>query len=158
MRMTLILIAVLFAFSKAVLAEEDAFSLFGLSKESDFATKAIPNCVMAPTPVFRILAEDVLQDSVRHYRRSAQEHNITWTYTEAGAQKILAFWEANQGKETQYVFGTFETQPSVWTFRPTKLSTNFAQFKQNWLKRRGETLFVRSEADVKTVTAALKSK
>src|SRR2546421_5672697 len=42
-------------------------------------------------PAIRILPEDVVQDSIRQFQRSTNKFRVMWTYTEAGAKKMLAF-------------------------------------------------------------------
>ena len=46
-----------------------------------------------PFPAFRILPEDVVQDSIRQVRFNTNNFAVRWTFTEAGARKILAFRE-----------------------------------------------------------------
>jgi hypothetical protein len=48
-------------------------------------------------PSIRILPKDVVQDSVKQLRMTTNQFTVRWTYTEAGAKKMLAFWKAHDG-------------------------------------------------------------
>jgi hypothetical protein len=84
----------------------------------------------------RILPEDVAQDSIQLFRFSTNSFAVRWTYTEAGAKKALAFWEAH----------------------PSPGATYSAQWKEGWLKRRTDKGFFKTEDTAKAFMAELKSK
>ena len=72
-----------------------------------------------PVPTFRILPEDVVQDSVHQWRMSTNNYAVSWIYTEAGAKKMLAFRETHQRQKVRTVVGSFESPPGeIMQFRP----------------------------------------
>jgi len=158
----IILIAVLFGLSNAVRAQDASFASLGtLLGESEPATHAVPNCVLAPEPVptIRIVPEDVVQDTVREFQITTNRYAVRWTYTEAGARKWLAFHEAHEGQKVRTVVGDFETRPIVGMFRPMPPAfTNYAQWKEGWLKRRTDKFVGVSEDEAKAITAGLRRK
>ena len=162
MRTTTILIAVLFGLSANVLAEDDTFATFAaLPKESDPATNAVSDYVVAPesVPTIRILPEDVVQDSVQQFRFSTNRHAVRWAYTEAGAQRWLAFREAHENQKVRIVVGDFETPLTLGVFRPMPPAfTNYAQWKEGWLKRRTDKFVGVSEDEARAITAGLRRK
>ncbi len=110
-------------------------------------------------PTVRILPKDVVQDSVEQVRFTTNTFVVRWTYTEAGARKMLAFREAHEGKKARTVVGSFETPPSEVMFRAMPpLFTNYVQWKEGWLKRRTDKFFGVSEAEANAITASLKRK
>ena len=83
---------------------------------------------------------------------------VRWTYTEAGAKKMLAFREANNGKEVRTLIGKYEFQSGGMMFRPIPpVFTNYAQWKVGWLKRRTDKIFGVSQENAKTIVAGLKN-
>jgi hypothetical protein len=109
-------------------------------------------------PTRRIVSEDIVQDSVKFWQFSTNSFGVMWTYTEGGAKKFLAFQEAHEGKTVRTVIGGFESRPHVWTFTPNYISTNYAQWKEGWLKRRTDKVHGVSEDDAKKIMAGLKTK
>ena len=110
-------------------------------------------------PTVRILPKDVVQDSVEQVRFTTNTFVVRWTYTEAGARKMLAFREAHEGKKVRTVVGSFETPPSEVMFRAMPpLFTNYVQWKEGWLMRRTDKFFGVSEAEANAITASLKRK
>jgi hypothetical protein len=107
----------------------------------------------------RILPEDIAQDSVQLVQFSTNKFAVRWTYTEAGAKKMLAFNEAHRGQEVRIMVGSFESSPSEVVFRPMPPSfTTYDQWKEGWLKRRTDKFFGVSEDDAKKIVEGLKSK
>jgi hypothetical protein len=110
-------------------------------------------------PTRRILPEDILQDSIRLVRTSTNRFTVTWTYTEAGAKKMLAFREAHEGQKMRTVIGSFESPPCESVFLPMPPAfTNYAQWKEGWLKHRTDKCFGMSEDNATKIFAGLKSK
>jgi hypothetical protein len=110
-----------------------------------------------PAPTQRILPEDIVQSSIELLRFSTNSFGVRWTYTEAGANKMLAFRESHEGQRTRTVIGNFESPPSEIQFRPMPpVFTNYAQWKEGWLKRRTDKFMGVSEAEAKEIVAGLK--
>ena len=123
-------------------------------------THTVPNCVLAPefVPTYRILPEDVVQDSIRQHRFKNGSFAVRWTYTEAGAKKFLAFREEHAGQIVRTGVGNFQTPPNE-QFQPRPPSSrNYSEWKKGWLKRRTSKNFGVSEAEAKAITAGLKGK
>jgi hypothetical protein len=160
MRTTIILVATFLGLNCGVVAGDEVSAIGRLFQEDDRATNSVPNYVLAPkpTPTLLIVPEDVVQDSIKQFAGRPNNYHVRWIYTWAGAQKFLAFLEANEGEMIRYQFGSFETEPTEFTFRPTQLSKSFAQFKDNWLKNRGSGHNCTNEKDANTITAALKGR
>src|SRR3954470_13514485 len=106
-------------------------------------------------PSRRIAPEDIVQESVKLWRFSTNSFGIMWTYTETGAKKFLAFEDAHQGKTVRLVIGGFESHPYDCKFTPNSLSTNYAQWKEGWLKRRTDKIHGVSRDNAKKITAGL---
>jgi hypothetical protein len=139
MRTTIILLALWFGFSDVVLAQNDTFDIFGgLPTANATATNGVPNCVSVPeaVPTRRILPEDIVQDSIQLFRFSTNSFAVRWTYTEAGAKKAIAFWEAHPSLHANYT----------------------AQWKEGWLKRRTDKCFFKTEETAKAFMAELTRK
>ena len=83
-----------------------------------------------------ILPADVVQESIQLVRFSTNSFAVRFTYTEAGAKKALAFWEAH----------------------PSPGATYSAQWKDGWLKRRTDKGFFKTEESAKSFIAEIKSK
>ncbi len=114
-----------------------------------------------PVPTRTILPEEIVQESIRSYRPSADTNRfiVQWTYTETGAKKMLAFREAHKGQKIRTVIGNFESQPAEFIFRPMPpVFTNYAQWKEGWLKHRRDKVFFVSEDDAQKIVAGLKIK
>ena len=161
MRLTIILIAALLGLSKMVLAQDDKFASFSGLPTGDFATNAVTNYVIAPesVPCLRILPEDVVQDSIQQVRFSTNQFAVRWTWTEAGAKKMLAFNETHEGKKVMTVIGSFKSPPFEHSFRPMPpVFTNYTHWKEGWLKRRTDKIFVNSEENAKAIADGLKRK
>jgi hypothetical protein len=130
------------------------------------AMLAVACLAQEAVPTRRILPEDIVRDSIQLFRFPTNRFTfasngfaVRWTYTEAGAKKMLAFREANEGKKVRTVIGEFEGQPGEMIFRPMPpLFTNYAQWKEGWLKHRRDKIFGVSEEDAKKIMAGLKSK
>jgi len=71
---------------------------------------------------------------------------------------MVAFWEENEGQKVRTAIGDFETQPSVITFRPMPLFTNYTAWREGWLKWRTDKFVGVGDDDAKAITAGLKKK
>jgi hypothetical protein len=104
-------------------------------------------------PTIRILPGDVVQTSIQQYRTGPYTNKFTvgWTYTDAGARKVLAFREAHEGQTTRRAIGAFESPPGKEEFDP-----NYAQWKEGWLKYRTTKTVNLTEQDAKKIVVGLK--
>jgi hypothetical protein len=160
-RATIILIAVLFGLSKVALAEDDTEDPLAALPMSDVSTNKVRNSVTAPesVPTIRILPNDVVQDSIQQIQFATSKFAVRWTYTEAGAKKLLAFREAHEGEKMRTVVGNFETPATEIAFRLVPpASTNYTQWKEGWLKRRTDKAYGVGEEEAKAIAAGLKSR
>ena len=108
--------------------------------------QAVPTC--------RILPEGIEQDSIRLAQLTTNTFAVRFTYTEAGAKKMLAFWRKHAGQEVITKVGSFErrgriaplhSRPPSWT-------------EEGWLKRRTDKFFGVSKDDAKKIMDGLKNK
>jgi hypothetical protein len=106
-------------------------------------------------PTRRIPPEDVIQESITVLQLATNNFAISWTYTEAGAKKMLAFNEAHEGQKTRLLIGSFETPQLLGVSRG---NTNYVQWKEGWLKHRTDKFLEVNEEDTKKIVAGLKSK
>jgi len=110
-------------------------------------------------PTRRIVPEDIAQDSIQLVRFSTNSFAVRWTYTEAGAKKMLEFREAHEGQKVRTVVGSFESPPGEMVFRPMPPTfTNYTQWKEGWLKHRTDKFFGVSEEDAKKIVEGLRKK
>ena len=110
-------------------------------------------------PTRRILPADIVQDSIELVRLSTNSFAVKFTYTEAGAKKMLAFREAHEGQKVRTLVGDFESPPGEMIFRPMPPHfTTYTEWKEGWLKHRTDKFFGVSEIDAKKIIAGLKSK
>src|SRR5262249_51711687 len=112
-----------------------------------------------------ILPEDVVQSSIQQFQFGTNQIvgtnriAVRWTYTEAGAKKMLAFREAHQGQKVCTEVGSFKSQPGEIIFRPMPPTfTNYAQWKEGWLQHRTDKFFALSRKDADMVLTGLKGK
>jgi hypothetical protein len=110
-------------------------------------------------PTRHIVPEDVVPESIELFRFFKPPFiAVRFTYTEAGAQKTLAFKEAHHDQTVRLIIGKFETRTHLASLNllPPGI-TNYAQWKQRWLQRRTDKIFVRTEKDAEKILAGLKS-
>jgi hypothetical protein len=108
-------------------------------------------------PTRRIIPADIVQASIQLFQFSTNTFAVRFTYTEAGAKKMLAFQEAHAGQKIRTVVGSLERPPVELTFHPMPPTfTNYAQWKKGWLKHRTDKFFNVSEEDAKKIIAGLK--
>ena len=105
---------------------------------------------------FHILPEDVISNSVKLVRFETNIFAVWWTYTEAGAQKLLAFNEAHAGQRASTVVGDYETRPFEIRFVPTPTYTNYAAWKAGWLLHRNDKFFGLNEAEATAIATELR--
>ena len=118
----------------------------------------VGSLVKKPTSTFRILPEGVVQSSIQEFRFTTNEFAVRWIFTGAGAKKMLTFDEAKEGCETCTAIGSFQTSPHTIRFMPMPTFTNYAQWKEGWLKHRTDKMFCKTEDDAKTIITGLKGK
>ena len=75
---------------------------------------------------------------------------VRWTYTEAGARKMLAFWREHAGEKVLEIIGTFEFRPTISTAK----APNWTE--EGWLKRRGDKFIAVSEEDATKIVAGMR--
>lgn len=108
-------------------------------------------------PTRRILPDDVVQDSIQLVQFSTNSFVVRFTYTTTGARKTLAFREMHEGQKVRTVVGSFQSPPAEMMFRPMPPAfTNYAQWKEGWLKRPRDKFFGVSEADARKIAAGLR--
>lgn len=101
----------------------------------------------------RILPEDVVQTSIRLVPNGRTNQTaVFWTYTEAGARKMLTFWEEHRGQRAITQVGSFTTPPGVVGPQPP----GYATWREGWLKRRTDKFFSVSLEDADKVVKGLK--
>jgi hypothetical protein len=144
-------------------------SLVFLTVHSGFAQKdpddqIIPKEIVDPgsaqiqaIPAICILPEDVAQNSIRQIGSSDHRLGVRWEYTEVGANKMLAFWEAHAGQTVQTVVGSFKDTVVIGPFRPLPGCANYSEWKQGWLKSRTDKFYSVSNDDAKKIIAGLKA-
>jgi hypothetical protein len=160
-RALLLLAGTLTAFCHEAPAGEDPLAFAQLPLITRPAASEAPEYIgpLESVLTFRILPDDVVQDSVRQVRFGANLFAIRWTYTESGAQRFLAFREASEGQPVRVLVGSFTTADAESKLRPTRpAATRYAEWKEGWLKRRTTKMFTASEADANAITAGLTRK
>ena len=85
--------------------------------------------------VRRILPEDIEQGSIQMVRFSTNRFAVRFSYTEAGAKKTLAYWEADP------------KHPAMST-----------EWRTGWFKRRTDKCFFQSESAATQFMKSIKSK
>ena len=109
-----------------------------------------------PTPpTVCILPEDVAQDSIQQLPFGTNSFVVRWTYTEAGAKKMLAFRKAHDGQEVIIRAGRFEFRGGI---KPRDSYPPGWVNDEGWLKRRTDKFFGVSETDAKKIVEGLKGK
>ena len=110
-------------------------------------------------PTIRISPEDVVQSSIQQFRFGSNSFAVRWTFTEVGAKKMVAFWEAHDGQKISTAIGDFVSPPSEQVFRAMPPTfTNYTEWKEGWLQHRTDKIFVRSEAEAHEILVGLKSR
>ena len=120
-------------------------------------TGLVPEFVPSPIPTRRIVPSEIVQESIRLVPTSTKQIGVMWTYTEAGASNMLAFREAHEDQTVRIVIGTYQGRPHVHSRLLPPGITNYAQWKEGWLKYRGDKIVGVSESDAEKIVAGLKS-
>ena len=102
-------------------------------------------------PTLIIYPADVVQASVQQLR-AGTNIIVRWAYNEAGAQKMLDFWEKHAGRQVCIRIGAF-TSPTI--LRSSQGSAGYAEWKQGWLKARTDKFFGVSADDAKAIIVGL---
>ena len=110
-------------------------------------------------PTIRISPEDVAQTSIQQVRFSSNSFAVRWNYTEAGAKKMLAFWESHDRQTIRTVIGDFEIagQTAPRSALPPGVAS-YSEWREGWLKYRGDKFFGISETDAQKILVGLKSR
>jgi hypothetical protein len=112
-------------------------------------------------PTIQISPEDVVQTSIQQVRYSSNSLAVTvmWTYTEVGAKKMLAFWESHDRGTIRTVVGDFESigQIAPRSALPPGVAS-YSEWREGWLKYRGDKFFGISETDAQKLLVGLKSR
>jgi hypothetical protein len=120
------------------------------------SSAAVSSAQQQAVPTRRIVPADVVRESIEAVQLSTNAFVVRWAYTEAGAKKMLAFCEANQNKKVRTIVGTYQSPPRENAFHPNPpYYTNYAQWKERWLKSRTDKLMAESEQDAKKIVAGL---
>ena len=107
-----------------------------------------------PVAARRILPEDIEQDSILTVRFSTNSFAVRFTYTEAGAKKMLAFRREHSGHEVVMQVGSFERR---YTIAPLEVKPA-GWTEEGYLNHRGDKFFGVSEDDAKKIVDGLKKK
>lgn len=105
-------------------------------------------------PTHRILAEGIEQDSIRLVRFTTNTFVVRFTYTEAGAKKMLAFRREHAGQEVITKIGSIERRSRIAPLdaRPPSWT------EEGWLKRRTDKFIGVSQDDANKIIDGLKNK
>jgi hypothetical protein len=76
---------------------------------------------------------------------------VRWTYTEAGAKKMKAFWEAHAGQEIFTQIGSYETPRSLLATNKLAKAANIIP----WERVRTDKVIGVNAAEAKTIVAGL---
>ena len=110
-------------------------------------------------PMMRISSEDVVQSSIQEFRLSSNSFAVRWTYTEAGAKKMLTFREAHESQTIRTVVGDYEFigQLAPSSALPPGVAS-YSEWREGWLKHRGDKFFGVSETEAQKILVGLKSR
>jgi len=113
----------------------------------------------AVVPTISISPEDVVQSSIQQFRFGSNRFAVRWNYTEAGAKKMLAFWELHESQTIRTVVGAFESvgQTAPRSALPPGVAS-YSDWREGWLKYRGDKFVALSETDAQKLLAGLKSR
>ena len=105
-------------------------------------------------PTKRILPEDIEQDSIQIVRFSTNSFAVRFTYTEAGAKKMLAFERDHAGHEVITQVGSVVRRGTIapLSARPR------GWIEEGYLKHRGDKFFGVSQDDAKKILDGLREK
>jgi hypothetical protein len=105
-------------------------------------------------PSIRILPEDIVQTSIEQFRTGpgTNAFGVRWTYTEAGAKKMLTFRKVHAEEKTLTQVGDFEVRGTFWKGKAKGWT------EEGWLQWKTDKLLGIAEADAKQITAGLTAK
>ena len=110
-------------------------------------------------PVIRILPTEVEHGSVQKVvlQLGPKKHilAVRWTFTEAGAKRVLAFWEVHDGQKVRTEVGSYAYSGIIDAHSNPPGCTNISQWREGWLKHRTDKICVVSEDDAKKITEGL---
>ena len=109
-------------------------------------------------PTVRILPDDVVQASIQKVELGTNRVAVKWTYTEAGAKKILTFREAHLVRKVSARVGNAGVWADEMAYHPTPFSENYAKWKSTWLTNRTDKVLCVNEMDANAVFLGLKGK
>jgi len=105
-------------------------------------------------PVIRLSPDDFVQDSIKQVHWTTNTFAVKWTYTEAGAKKMLAFWELHPGQKVCIQVGDFKTPPFLAPEATSPIT--HSDWKADWLKRRTDKFLGVSESDARKIVTGMK--
>ena len=156
MRTTIIFIGLWFGICNAGATQNDILDSFGWSPQAGITAPS--NYVSAPAvPVRCILPDEIIQDSIQLLQFTTNDFMVKWTYTEAGARKMLAFDEAHMGKTVRIEVGSYEFTGRIAPFTSLPGCASYAEWRAGWLKHRTDKFFCVNEEDAKEILAGLKN-
>jgi hypothetical protein len=126
--------------------------LFGVFWTSQVVFGAEPTA-----PIYNINPEDVVRESIRTVQIGTIGTNtvaVFFTYTEAGAKKMLDFQEAHAGQKMRTRIGDY-LRPEGYAMTQTAA---YERWKEGWLKWRTSKFYGVSEAEAKAIVTGLKGK
>jgi len=107
-------------------------------------------------PTIRLGAADIEQDSIKQVRWSTNGlFAIKWNYTEAGAKRMVEFWNQHPEQKVCIEIGTFETPPFVAPGPENPVTHQ--DWRPAWIKRRTDRMINLSDADAKAVVEGMRS-
>lgn len=134
----------------------------GAQEQTNLAIQLLPRegkDLVKNVPTIQILPADIVQTSIQEFRSSSNSFDVRWTFTEAGAKKILEFREAHEAQKICTIVGDFVSigvVPPHSTLPPGFGS--YSEWREYWLKHRTEKIFGASEAAAQKILAGLKSR
>jgi hypothetical protein len=106
------------------------------------------------TPVYSISSEDVVQETIRTFRMGTNKVTVFFTYTEAGAKKMLDFQEAHAGQKMRTQIGAHLSHEEHAMMRQDPVE--YERWKAGWLKWRTSKFYGVTEAEGEAIVAGLK--
>jgi|ERR1019366_1764362 hypothetical protein len=107
-------------------------------------------------PTRRILPEDIVQSSIQLVRFTTNSFAVRWTYTEAGATKMLAFTEPHTGETVRTEVGSYVSVGRIAPFTSLPGCASYYDWRAGWLTNRTDKFFGVSEEDAKKIVDGLK--
>ena len=152
MRTTIVLTLVCITSGGRILAQDKSTDLFvwpvtaKTNAESDYVT------LRKPTPTRSIVPEDIEEGSIKMLRMSTNGFVVRFTYTDAGAKKMLDFRREHLGGDVVIRVGSYECRARLFDGRMEGWT------EAGYLKHRGDKFHVVSEDDAKKIIEGLTKK